>query len=370
MAHSRNDERVVMTLDAGGTNFVFSAMAAHREVVEPFTLPARASELDVSLRTLVEGFERVRRASPRPPVAISFAFPGPCDYASGVVVGPVNLTGYRSVPLGPMLEDRFGLPVFINNDGDLFAVGEAAAGLLPHVNGLLEQAGSPKRYRNLVGFTIGTGFGCGIVHDGRLFNGDNSLGGEAWLLKHKLEPATNVEEGVSIRAVRTAYAAYAGVPLADVPDPKAIAATARGEHPGSADAARRAFARLGEVAGDAIATVTTLVDALVVIGGGLAAAHRLFVPSLVAEMNGCYRTPAGEPLRRLVQVVFDLEEPAQMEAFLRGRPVRLDVPGSDRQISFDALQRTGVGISRLGTSHAVAIGAYAHALTHLPQGDR
>ena len=38
-----------------------------------------------------------------------------------------------------------------------------------------------------------------------------------------------------------------------------------------------------------------------------------------------------------------------------------------RTVSFDALQRTGVGVSRLGTSHAIAIGAYAHALTHLPR---
>ena len=78
--------------------------------------------------------------------------------------------------------------------------------------------------------------------------------------------------------------------------------------------------------------VTTLVDALVVIGGGIAAAHRLFLPSLVAEMNGRYTTPAGEPFRRLVQVVFDLEDPEQMETFLRGRTIDLTVPGSGRTV--------------------------------------
>jgi glucokinase len=82
-------------------------------------------------------------------------------------------------------------------------------------------------------------------------------------------------------------------------------------------------------------------------------------------MNGRYTTPAGEPFRRLVQVVFDLEDPEQMEAFLRGRTIDLTVPGSGRRVSFDALQRTGIGISRLGTSQAVAIGAYAHALERL-----
>lgn len=361
------DDRVVLTLDAGGTNFVFGAMAGNQDVTRGLTLPARADDLDASLRTMVDGFERVKAESPRPPVAISFAFPGPCDYARGIVVAPPNLTAYRNVALGPMLEDRFGLPVFINNDGDLFAVGEAAAGLLPEINARLERAGSPKRYQNLVGFTIGTGFGCGIVHQGALYTGDNSLGGEVWLLRNKLSPGTNVEEGVSIRALRRFYSALAGVPIADVPEPKTLAEIARGEAPGNSEAARRAFAQLGEVAGDGISFVTTLLDALVVIGGGIAAAHRLFLPALVAEMSANYTTPAGEPFRRLVQTVFDLEDPAQMETFLRGRTVELQVPGSGRTVSFDAMQRTGIGISRLGTSHAIAIGAYAHALTHLPR---
>ncbi len=66
-------------------------------------------------------------------------------------MSPCNLPAYRDVALGPMLEDQFGLPTFINNDGDLFAYGEATAGFLPYVNGLLEKAGSPKRYRNLLG---------------------------------------------------------------------------------------------------------------------------------------------------------------------------------------------------------------------------
>jgi glucokinase len=365
MSDYADDRRIVMTLDAGGTNFVFSAIAGSRPVVDPFTLPARADDLHASLETMLAGFERVRAAAPAPPVALSFAFPGPCDYARGVVVSPPNLTAWRNVPLGAILEDRFGLPVFINNDGDLFALGEATAGLLPHVNGLLERAGSPKRYRNLVGFTLGTGFGCGITHEGRLMAGDNSVSGEVWLLRHKLSPSTNVEEGASIRAVRHAYSSLSGVPIADVPEPRVIAQIARGEAPGDAEAARQAFARLGEVAGDAVAMVTTLIDGLVVLGGGLAAAHRLFLPALVAEMNGTYRSPAGDPFRRLVQVAFDLEDPEQMETFLRGQPVELPVPGSSRCVSFDALLRVGIGITRLGTSHAIATGAYAHALSHL-----
>ena len=152
-----NDSRIVMTLDAGGTNFVFSAMRANRPVVASFALPSNADNLERSLANIVEGFGSVREQLAAPPVAISFAFPAPADYFNGIIVGPGNLPAYRDVPLGPMLEDHFGLPTFINNDGDLFAYGEATAGFLPYVNGLLEKAGSPKRYRNLLGVTLGTG---------------------------------------------------------------------------------------------------------------------------------------------------------------------------------------------------------------------
>ena len=121
-----------------------------------------------------------------------------------------------------MLEDVFGLPTFINNDGDLFAYGEATAGFLPYVNGLLEKAGSPKRFRNLLGVTLGTGLGGGIVRDGELFTGDNSVAGEMWILRHKLERDVNAEEGASIRAVRREYASRSGIAFADAPEPRRI----------------------------------------------------------------------------------------------------------------------------------------------------
>ncbi len=365
MLNSSTDDRIVMTLDAGGTNFVFSAMQANRPIVESFSLPSNADNLDRSLDTLVEGFRRVQGQLSAPAVAISFAFPAPADYFNGIIVGPRNLPAYRDVALGPMLEDTFGLPTFINNDGDLFAYGEASAGFLPYVNGLLEKAGSPKRFRNLIGVTLGTGLGGGIVRDGELFTGDNSVSGEMWLIRHKLERDSNAEEGASIRAVRRVYAAQAGLRPEDAPEPKVIYDIAEGRVLGDRAAAQEAFRRMGEVAGDAIALAGTLIDGLVVIGGGIAGAHRQFLPAIVAEMNGTYAAPNGERFRRLIPRAFNLEEPGQLETFLRGEQKELRVPCSSRTVRFDALQRVGVGISRLGTSEATAIGAYAFALRRL-----
>jgi glucokinase len=295
-------------------------------------------------------------------VAISFAFPGPADYPAGITNNLSNLPAFRGgVALGPFLEEKFRVPVFINNDGDLFVYGEAIAGFLPYVNRQLEKAGSPKRYRNLFGITLGTGLGGGIVHNGELFIGDNSVGGEAWLLRNKLDPAVNAEEGASIRAVRRVYASQCGIPVDQAPEPKVIFEIGMGRAEGNRGAAVEAFRCLAEVAGDVIAQALTLVDALAVIGGGISGAHPLFLPPLVAAMNAAH----SNGLPRLIPRAFNIEDPAERDSFLKGEVREITVPGSTRKIQYDPMQRTAVGISRLGTSEAVAIGAYAFALRSL-----
>ena len=70
--------------------------------------------------------------------------------------------------------NEFKIPVFIDNDGSLYAYGEALAGYLPMLNKKIRDAGGIKQYKNLVGLTLGTGFGGGIVIRGQLMTGDNS----------------------------------------------------------------------------------------------------------------------------------------------------------------------------------------------------
>jgi glucokinase len=361
-----SDSRTVMTLDAGGTNLRFGAMRGGKPVTETVSLPSNGDDLNQCLANIVEGFTKVKALCPAAPSAISFAFPGPADYPNGIIGDLGNLPGFRGgVALGPMLEEKFGIPVFINNDGDLFVYGEAIGGLLPHVNGLLEKAGSPKRYKNLFGVTLGTGFGGGIVHNGELFVGDNSMAGEVWLLRNKFQPAMNAEEGACIRAVRRTYAEQTGVPFDQVPEPKDLFEIANGTQTGNQAAALEAFRRLGESAGDALGSALTLIDGLAVIGGGVSGAWSLFLPALVDELNSTYTGPYGNKFRRLASAAFNLEDPVQLDVFLKGETRTIRIPGSDRTLAYDPLQRVGVGMSRLGTSEAVAIGAYAFALQKL-----
>jgi glucokinase len=360
-----HDTRVILTLDTGRTGLKFSAIAGGRLLAAPFVRPTYADDGGRCLAAIVGGFEELRQTLTQEAAAISFAFPGPADYPAGIIAGLENFPAFRDpVPLGPILEEHFGVPVFINNDGDLFVYGEAIGGFLPYVNGLLEAAGSPKRYRNLFGITIGTGLGAGIVVGGKLLQGDNSAGGEAWLLRHKHDPGLNAEEGASIRAVQRVYAECAGIGAADVPEPRIIAQIAEGIAPGNAAAAREAFRRLGEVAGDVCAQALTLIDGLVVVGGGIAAAHRLFFQALVRALNEPYGS-VGIPLPRIPMHAFNIEDAGERRDFLTGRVATVRVPGTERRILFDGMRRTAAGLSRLGTSEAVSLGAYAFALQKL-----
>jgi glucokinase len=361
-----NDIRIVLTLDAGGTNFVFSAMQGNEAIVDQVILSSNSDDLNKCLNKIINGFSQIKEKLKTLPSAISLAFPGPADYTSGVIGDLVNLPVFRGgVALGPMLEETFHLPVFINNDGDLFAYGEAIAGFLPYVNNLLSEAESPKRYSNLFGVTLGTGFGAGIVRNNELYIGDNSCGGEICLLRNKLDSKTNAEEGASIRTVQRIYSKLANIPFEEVPSPKDIYEIGLGIKTGCKEAALSAYRQLGESVGDSISQAITLLDALVVIGGGIAGASDLFMPSLISEMNGTYETPAGKKFPRLSQKVYNLENEIQLGEFLLGNKTEITVPFSNRRVVYDPQKRIGVGISKLGTSKAVAVGAYAFALQKL-----
>ncbi len=366
----RFDNRVVITLDAGGTNFVFGAMQANKFIVEPITMPANSGDLDKCLATLVAGFQAVIDKLETKPVAISFAFPGPADYPNGIIGGYLpNFPSFRSgVALGPFLESKFHLPVFINNDGNLFAYGEALGGALPEINSRLETLGSAKRYKNLIGYTFGTGFGAGFVINNQLNLGDNSCA-ETYCLRHKKLPDVLVEEGVSIRAIKRVYAEVSGIADHGL-EPKEICEIADGKRAGDRQAALKAFAEFGEIAGDAMATAVTIIDGLIVIGGGITAARKYIMPSLLNELRGKIRTLGGETLNRVQMNVYDLDDPAEFEVFARGDRRALQVHGTDCFVSYDPQKRVGVAISKLGASAAISIGAYAFALNQIDRDKR
>lgn len=364
MKQLTNSEKIVVTLDAGGTNFVFGAMCDGKPIGQSLTLPSSAHDLDLCLNTLISGFEQVINSLPERPVAISFAFPGPADYRNGVIGGYLpNFPSFRDgVALGPMLEHKFGIPVFINNDADLFAYGEAMGGALPRINRRLEECGSEKRYRNMLGYTFGTGFGFGFVMDGKLNLGDNSCV-ETFCLKHSLHPEYIVEDGVAIRAVKRVYREL--TEDSRELEPKDIFDIAEGKLEGDSEAAKRAFETLGRVAGDAMATAVTLMDGIIVIGGGLAAASKYFMPALLSEMRSRIRTMSGDELNRVQMNVYNLDDDTEFKKFASGSSTKIKVYGTDKEVVYDPEKRVGITISDIGASNAVSLGAYLYAIDNI-----
>ncbi len=98
--------------------------------------------------------------------AISVSIGGPLDVLRGIILSPPNLPGWDQIPLKVLLEKHFNLPVFIEHDGNAGALAEW-------------MFGAGQGMVNLVFLTMGTGFGAGLILDGRLYRGTSDVAGEA-----------------------------------------------------------------------------------------------------------------------------------------------------------------------------------------------
>lgn len=356
------DERIVLTLDAGGTNFVFSALKGGKPITPLITSPSNSNDLEKCLQTIIDGFKKIQKLLlPEKPVAISFAFPGPAEYKKGIIINPPNFPSFKEgIALGPMLEDYFNLPTYINNDGDLFTYGEAIGGFLPEVNEGFKDLGIKKKFKNLIGITLGTGFGAGVVINMQICAGDNSAGGEIWLMRNLIEPEIIAEESVSVRGIQYYYKKLSSDNLEL--SPKDIYGIAIGEKEGDRIAALKAYDNVARVIAESLANVINIIDGGVVIGGGIAGSSKLLLPQILKHLNGNIDGRKGEKYTRIVSQAFSFEEEISKQAFYQTGIKKIKVPFSNREIEFVGNKRIPVGISRLGTNKATMLGAYAVAL--------
>ncbi|MEO7121416.1 MAG: ROK family protein [Ginsengibacter sp.] len=97
--------------------------------------------------------------------SIGIGVPGLIDTENKIVYDVVYIPSWKEVPLQQWMEDRYQVPVYINNDANCFALGEY-------------YFGKGKGYHSLIGLTIGTGLGSGIVINNKLYEGKNGGAGE------------------------------------------------------------------------------------------------------------------------------------------------------------------------------------------------
>ncbi|MDQ3697902.1 MAG: ROK family protein [Gemmatimonadota bacterium] len=173
MPRTKRGQQYIVGVDLGGTNIVVGAMSIDGTRTfgmrsEP-TRPERGEDsvVDriVSLveQAIAETMEQTGAAR-RDFLGIGVGAPGPLDRAQGVVVVAPNL-GWHDFPLRDVISDRVRLPVTLDNDANCATVGEW-------------WQGAAKGGVNVVGMTIGTGIGGGLILDGKLYHGSSDVAGE------------------------------------------------------------------------------------------------------------------------------------------------------------------------------------------------
>jgi len=97
--------------------------------------------------------------------AIGIGVPSVVDVEKGIVYDVVHIPSWKEVHLKEILEKKYNVQVFVNNDANCFALGEL-------------YFGKGQGAKNMVGLTIGTGLGAGIIINRQLYAGPNCGAGE------------------------------------------------------------------------------------------------------------------------------------------------------------------------------------------------
>ncbi|MGZ8783282.1 MAG: ROK family protein [Gaiellaceae bacterium] len=148
----------VIGVDLGGTKIATGLLDADGRVEERHEVPTPT----VSQEELLEAISAAIEPLASRAAAIGFGIPSVLDRSTGRVLGSTNIP-LRDIPLAEVIQEQFGLPVAVENDGNAAAFGEW-------------RLGAGRRARDLVMLTLGTGVGGGIVIGGDLFRGIAELG--------------------------------------------------------------------------------------------------------------------------------------------------------------------------------------------------
>ena len=155
-------------VDLGGTN-IRAALVDGTNVIrkEKAPCPAKGTQEEVieAIAALIEPLVCNEVTS------IGIGVPSVVDTAKGIVYNVANIPSWQEVHLKEIYENRFGIPVHINNDANCFALGES-------------RFGQGRGYKDVVGITLGTGVGSGIIINGHLYEGRNAGAGEIGCLSY------------------------------------------------------------------------------------------------------------------------------------------------------------------------------------------
>jgi len=154
--------------DIGGTNVKMGLVDPSGRVVRVLVLPSPSkSHPRAMVASLKRGYEAITQGSgDRDKVAgLGIGIAGVIDFGKGLVHTSPNLPRWKEVPLQRWAEEILGVRIRVDNDANVVVLGEF-------------MAGAARGARQVVGLTLGTGVGGGVVIDGRLYRGSRGGAGE------------------------------------------------------------------------------------------------------------------------------------------------------------------------------------------------
>jgi glucokinase len=188
--------------------------------------------------------------------AIGIGVPSVVDVDQGIVYDVQYIPAWKQVPLKSILESKYHLPVLVNNDANCFALGEY-------------YFGKDRKAASMVGLTIGTGLGGGIIINHKLFPGYNCGAGEFGLLPYR----DNILEYYCSGSFFKNVYGLDGLQVFE--------AAKKGE-----PNALNLYAELGTHVGNAIkAVIYTYDPELIVLGGSVSQAYDLFKEAMWSEIR-------------------------------------------------------------------------------------
>lgn len=158
----------IIGIDLGGTN-ISAGLVIENELqqISSEKINANGSAEEI-LRELFSATDPLMNDSVN---AIGIGVPGLVDHESGLVFDVINIPSWKEIPLQKRMEERYQLPVRINNDGNCFALGEY-------------YFGKGRGCHSMIGLTIGTGLGSGLILNKKLYGGKNCGAGEFGMISY------------------------------------------------------------------------------------------------------------------------------------------------------------------------------------------
>jgi glucokinase len=154
----------VIGVDLGGTKVLAGAVDAGHQVHHRAQRTVLGLEQAPLLDALADAVEEARAAAPSAVDAVGFGIPSLIDQKHGTAVLSVNLP-IADMPFRDVMSERLGLPVFIDNDGNVAALAE-------------HRYGAARGSSTSLMLTVGTGIGGGLILDDEVFRGATGSGAE------------------------------------------------------------------------------------------------------------------------------------------------------------------------------------------------